>query len=107
MLLDICDMSVAVEAVACMSLINAFTQASLWPLAEAAFMLFFRQTGHFGRVDVAAGEAQAAAESKGESVSRAWSAIQDAAAGSHDLASAGAFCVLSMRLLHRLLHHPE
>jgi hypothetical protein len=75
-LIDVCQATAPVEAVACMSLVSAFGRAGVWPLAEAACLAFFRQTGHFTRLEALAAEMEEAAVHFGEA---ATAALQDMA----------------------------
>jgi hypothetical protein len=43
----ICSLRVEVELVTCMLLISTLGRNNAWELAEATFMAFFRQSGHF------------------------------------------------------------
>jgi hypothetical protein len=47
----ICNLHIEVELVTCMMLISTLGRNNAWVLAEATFMAFFRQSGHFNELE--------------------------------------------------------
>ena len=101
-MLELARATVPIEAVACMSLVAAFDHAGMWPLAEAAFLTFFRTTGHFRQLDASPGQAEAAAHSCGEAVEAALRAASAAhlAKRAHESSPGATFCVAGRHSLH-------